>query len=459
LQTNRYKVIICAGVCITLPLLVGIIEGIRSKESTLESVEIVIKLLFFLLFFSASAYKEEKDSKHQFLKQTKLKKEFKKSKNILNILLPDFVRERIRTGQRFISEDQGVVTIIFIDFMDFDDIVSMNQPGELIDFLDKMYNAYDQMCNIHSLQKIETVGKSYMACGGLKAIEKKYKKNRSIKHHTIRILNFAFEVVEYVKKRNLKNGDPLRVKIGIHTGRVISGVVGQHKPQFSLVGDSVNRTSRVCSKCESNKIHMSEDTQKFLKGLPDLRFEPRTVWMKGLGDVQTFYVYKKKTAIRNKNSKIVNIADVENDEEEKDEEESELFAESDDSRVKRVDNEDNNKNENQDQAASNVNARSGNENFDSSIMINEDGSENGIESQDKSKNKNVIFEIPKYLICIKRKNAKYESYIFKKNVENYKLFFNFSCCLLVLVMGLSELSLFGNGETSEMNTEKTVYLI
>ena len=92
-------------------------------------------------------------------------------------------------------------------------------------------------------------------------------------------------------------------------------------------------------------------------------------------------------------------------------------------------------------------------------MINEDGSENGIESQDKSKNKNVIFEIPKYLICIKRKNAKYESYIFKKNVENYKLFFNFSCCLLVLVMGLSELSLFGNGETSEMNTEKIVYLI
>lgn len=119
--------------------------------------------MFFVAFFFASTFKEEKDAKRQFLKQTKLKKEFKKSKNILNILLPEFVRERIRTGQRFISEDQGTVTIIFIDIMDFDDVVAMHQPGELIEFLDKIYNAFDQMCNLHNLQKIETVGKSYMA--------------------------------------------------------------------------------------------------------------------------------------------------------------------------------------------------------------------------------------------------------------------------------------------------------
>ena len=244
-QTNRYKIILCAIVCFALPILIGILEGIRDDISLLEHIDIIFKLIYFIGFFFFSAFKEEKDAKRQFLKQTKLKKEFKKSKMILNILLPEFVRERIRNGQRFISEDQGVVTIIFIDILDFDDVVKMYQPGELIEFLDKMYNAFDQMCNIHSLQKIETVGKTYMACGGLKAIEKNYNKNRSIKHHTIRIVNLAFEIVEYVKKRTLKNGDPLLVKIGIHTGRVISGVVGQHKPQFSLVGDTVNRTSRM----------------------------------------------------------------------------------------------------------------------------------------------------------------------------------------------------------------------
>jgi len=269
-----------------------------------------------------------------------LKKEFKKSKNILNILLPDFVRERIRSGQRFISEDQGIVTIIFVDMMDFDDIVSMHQPGELIDFLDKMYNAYDQMCNIHTLQKIETVGKSYMACGGLKAIEKNYKKNQSIKHHTVRILDFAFEVLDYVKKRNLKNGDPLRVKIGIHTGRVISGVVGQHKPQFSLVGDTVNRTSRMCSKCIVNQIHMTENTQKYLKHLPNLRFESQQTEAKGLGIITTYHVFKKRAIARHQKAKIGKVEAEENDEEEKeDDHESEMFQDSDDSNVIRFEKE------------------------------------------------------------------------------------------------------------------------
>lgn len=146
-----------------LPFLAAILEGIRQNISALRNVEILGKYICFIIFFFCSAFKEEKDSKRQFLKQTKLKKEFKKSKNILNILLPNFVRERVRTGQRFIAEDQGVVTIIFIDIMDFDNIVSMHQPGELIEFLDKIYNAFDQMCNLHNLQKIETVGKSYMA--------------------------------------------------------------------------------------------------------------------------------------------------------------------------------------------------------------------------------------------------------------------------------------------------------
>lgn len=149
--------------CFLFPLLIGILEGIREDLSILEDMEIVLKLFYFVVFFFASAFKEEKDEKRQFLKQTKLKKEFKKSKNILNILLPEFVRERIRNGLTFIAEDQGIVTIIFIDIYGFDDVVKLYQPGELIEFLDKMYNAFDQMCNIHNLQKIETVGKTYMA--------------------------------------------------------------------------------------------------------------------------------------------------------------------------------------------------------------------------------------------------------------------------------------------------------
>ena len=119
------------------------------------------------------------------------------------------------------------------------------------------------------------------------------------------------------KREILKNGEPLKVKIGIHTGRVISGVVGQHKPQFSLVGDTVNRTSRMCSKCIPNRIHMTEDTQKYLRHLPDLRFEQQQTEAKGLGIIPTFYVFKKRAAARQKQDNMQSIEDVENDEEEK----------------------------------------------------------------------------------------------------------------------------------------------
>lgn len=88
-----------------------------------------------------------------------------------------------------------------------------------------------------------------MACGGLKSAEKKIDARLLNKHHSVRVTDFAMEISNYVRNTYLKSGLNLEVRIGIHTGSVISGVVGETKPQFSLIGDAVNKTSRVCSKC------------------------------------------------------------------------------------------------------------------------------------------------------------------------------------------------------------------
>ena len=87
-----------------------------------------------------------------------------------------------------------------------------------------------------------------MACGGLKSAEKKIDTRLLNRHHSVRITDFAMEIANYVKTVYLKNGKNLEIKVGIHTGPVISGVVGETKPQFSLIGDTVNKSSRVCSK-------------------------------------------------------------------------------------------------------------------------------------------------------------------------------------------------------------------
>lgn len=180
---------------------------------------------------------------------------------------------------------EGEVTIVFIDISGFDDIVNYYLGGELIELMDKVYNTFDQLCDQYGLQKIETVGKTYMACGGLKDAEKKIDPRLLNRHHTVRVTDYAMDITQIVKKIYLKNGTSLEVKIGIHTGKVISGVVGDTKPQFSLIGDAVNKTSRVCSKSVPGKVTISKETHHYLELYTNnYWFQDSIVFMKGIGD-------------------------------------------------------------------------------------------------------------------------------------------------------------------------------
>lgn len=134
-----------------------------------------------------------------------------------------------------------------------------------------------------------------MACGGLKAYEAQVDVALLGKHHSQRIVEYANDMVNYAKGKKLKDGGPLKLKIGIHTGNVISGVVGEHKPQFSLIGDTVNKTSRVCSKGEDNQIFMSAETKAILKEQSDAyAYDEKTVFMKGLGNIPIYRILKKR---------------------------------------------------------------------------------------------------------------------------------------------------------------------
>lgn len=134
------------------------------------------------------------------------------------------------------------------------------------------------------------MGKTYMACAGLKSCEQ----NKSfIFNETKRGVDLAFDMMEYVKNlRWGREGHTLKIKIGIHYGPVIAGVIGYHKPQFSLIGDTVNTTSRVCSTGLSEKIIISEQAWERVKNYPELKFEVRQVFAKGKGQINTYITTK-----------------------------------------------------------------------------------------------------------------------------------------------------------------------
>jgi class 3 adenylate cyclase len=170
------------------------------------------------------------EKKTQFVNGHRKVRTFLKLKSILNILVPSLVRDKIRQGKKNFSDEEGEVTTVFVDIHNFDTIVNSYSGNELLQFLDQVYNAFDQLCDQFGLQKIETVGKTYMACGGLKSAEKKIDTRLLNRHHSVRVTDFAVEVCNYVRTIYLKSGRHLEVKIGIHTGPVISGVVGETKP-------------------------------------------------------------------------------------------------------------------------------------------------------------------------------------------------------------------------------------
>ena len=141
------------------------------------------------------------------------------------------------------ADDAGEVTILFCDICKFDEVMKQSSAN-IVPILDDVYRYFDFLCKQHGVQKIETVGKTYMACGGLKFLEEKLGDDVKTSSPTKRAVDVAIGMMEFIDGFTYGTGRRLNLKIGIHYGNCIFGVLGYHKPQFSLIGDTVNTTSR-----------------------------------------------------------------------------------------------------------------------------------------------------------------------------------------------------------------------
>jgi phospholipid-translocating P-type ATPase (flippase) len=214
-----------------------------------------------------------------------------KTQRILSFLLPSFVKKRVKNGARYIADDQGVVTVLFCDIVDFESIVAEYTPQEMTSFLDSVFQKFDSICSAHGVTKIETVGKTYLACAGIRDSEDEIDSDLKSIPHPQRVVSLALSMIHEVSKFKLKNRKFLKIKIGINTGPVTAGVVGHHKPQFSLVGDTVNTASRMCSTLEAfNKIQISKATFELLGDFKGLYFTSSVIEAKGKGKMHTYVV-------------------------------------------------------------------------------------------------------------------------------------------------------------------------
>ncbi|EAR99769.2 adenylate/guanylate cyclase domain protein (macronuclear) [Tetrahymena thermophila SB210] len=293
------------GVLISISMSSKFNNGVSS--TTKNQLLFIISYIFYVLHSFLYFYMQEKARRISFSTKNRIKYEENEVDHVLANLLPPFVRTRFNSsGNASIEEDQGEVAILFLDICDFDSILNEEQT-KLIKWIDNLYRQFDKICVEYGVQKIETVGKIYMACAGLKLTkEEKLRQQKMLltENETERLVLAAQEMQIKAKQYFWGNNQQTDVKIGIHYGKVIAGVIGAHKPQFSLIGDTVNTASRVCSKCKEKRISLSYEAHRRL-GKTEWLFLEKEVEAKGKGILKIFSLAEN---IRNTIIKVNNDA-------------------------------------------------------------------------------------------------------------------------------------------------------
>ncbi|XP_054763655.2 speract receptor-like [Lytechinus pictus] len=214
-----------------------------------------------------------------------LVEEKKKTENLLHRMLPKPVANQLKRGMQVVPESFDCVTIFFSDIVGFTKLSSMSTPFQVVDLLNDLYTLFDDIISYYNVYKVETIGDAYMLVSGLPI--------RNGNRHAAEIGSTALHLIDEVQKFKIRHrpDDTLKLRVGIHSGPVVTGVVGLTMPRYCLFGDTVNTSSRMESNGEALKIHCSVECKAILDEVGGFVLPERgMVAMKGKGELLTYWL-------------------------------------------------------------------------------------------------------------------------------------------------------------------------
>ena len=201
-----------------------------------------------------------------------------KSDELLANILPRAIAKRLISYDRPIADRLENVTILFADLVGFTKFANVRSPESVVSLLDHIFSSFDDLADKHGLEKIKTIGDAYMVAGGLPEARP---------DHAACVADFALEAQELLGGLHAETDFDLSLRIGIHSGSVVAGVIGKRKFSYDIWGDAVNVAARLEVACSPGEILLSRMTRDLLEASHSLK-EYGRLDIRGIGHLDTF---------------------------------------------------------------------------------------------------------------------------------------------------------------------------
>lgn len=250
----------------------------RLLPTTISPTELLFDMVWICAMSTLVVYLYERLAQAEFHTRQRLQQEQQRSERLLLNILPPSIAKRLLQQHQTIADNFAEVTVLFADIVGFTQLSTQLSAAEVVNLLNQVFSRFDELAETYGLEKIKTIGDAYMVVAGLP-------QHRT--DHASAIAQMALAMQQALKDLNAQNGYNLEIRVGIHTGSVVAGIIGLKKFAYDLWGDTVNTASRMESQGLPGAIQVSCVTYECLK--ESYLFEDRgNILVKGKGEMMTY---------------------------------------------------------------------------------------------------------------------------------------------------------------------------